>query len=355
MFSKKMITLLVLMIVMVAGAAMAGEDFEYKVYGKLHSSINMMNDSDNSQLSMSSNTSRFGIKGEKELNDNFTFIWQFENTLNMVNGTGTLTNRNTFLGLKGDWGMFLYGRHDTPFKTLGRKVTNFFDTVGDFRNMTMGWDRRVTDVAVYGTPDFDGFTALLAYRMDQNAMGADDAATGFSGMASYAKDALYVGVAFEALTGGNYMDDWDNDVNTPDTAGETASGFRGGVKYTTDDFVVTGLFQALSNINGVKDLKATTFGGEFLYNFDPKFAAKAGFYMTDPDTDTDDNEYNQLAIGLDHNYCKTVQFYLQYCMVMNGDAATQGVGNFNGFGDTIANAPAGESPSGISFGMVKKW
>ena len=351
MFTKKMIALLVLATILVSGAAMAGDD-GFKIYGKLHTSIDYMNDSDNSQIMMANNTSRFGFKGAKELEENLTFIWQFESAINLAQkGANTLVTRNSYLGLNGNWGTFLYGIHDTPFKTIGRKATFFFDELGDFRQTTMGWDRRLQDVVVYASPDMSGFGVVLGYMLDQGTVGADEAETAFSGSAAYKKDALYVGVAYEMLSKGNSMDDTDP-ANI--VYGEAQPGIRATATYDFGTFALAGLFQTLSDVNGVADMSAQTFGLEAKFDFSEKYAAKGAYYMADPNTDADDDDYALLALGVDRQLGQKTYMYVQYAMTMNGDASMAGVGG-PGHGSTIGASAAGESPMGISWGMATKF
>ena len=54
-----LITLMVLLIVLAAGTALAG-DMTYKVYGKLHTSLNYVNDGDQTGFTMTSTT--FGLE-----------------------------------------------------------------------------------------------------------------------------------------------------------------------------------------------------------------------------------------------------------------------------------------------------
>ena len=347
MFTKKMIALLVLAAILVSGAAIAGDE-NFKVYGKLHTSLDFMSDSDESQIMMANNTSRFGLKGSKELTEELTFIWQFESSLNLAQkGGDTLATRNSFLGLTGNWGTFLYGIHDTPFKTVGRKGTFFYDELGDHRQMTMGWDRRLQDVVVYASPDMSGFGVVLGYMLDQAEIGAMEAATAFSGSAAYKKDGLYVGVAYEMLSKGNA-------ALTDTTYGEAQAGIRATVKYDFGTFAVAGLFQALSDVMGVADLSAQTFGLEGKFDFNDKYAAKAAFYMTDPNTDAENDDYSLLALGVDRQLGQKTYMYLQYAMVMNGDAAMHGLGG-PGHGSHVDASAVGESPTGISWGMVAKF
>lgn len=357
MFNKKMITILVLLAVMATGAAFAG-DAPYKIYGKLHLSVDMLSNGDNSQMYLVSNTSRFGVKGAQELNENFTAIWQFESKLDMAKkGDETLANRNTFVGLKGTWGTALFGIHDTPFKTLGRKTTFFFDELGDNRQVLMNSDQRLQQVAVYATPDFSGFTAALAYQFDQgNKLTYPDpdnyeASTAFSGNAIYNKDAFLFGAAYEMWAKG-YAD--DPLLDTTDSRGA----FRFAGKYTGEKFAIAALYQNISNVDFTKDVKASSFGGEGMFAFSPKYAAKVAYYMTDPNTDVDNDDYSLMSIGIDHTFSKTMVFYAQYATVMNGDAAMQGLGG-GAHGSYVAPVAGDDgmakNPTGFSVGMWKKF
>ncbi len=351
MFTKKMIALLVLATILVSGAALADDGF--KVYGKLHTSLDYMNDSDNSQIMMANNTSRFGLKGSKELEDNLTLIWQFESSLNLAQkGANTLATRNSFLGLTGDWGTFLYGIHDTPFKTVGRKGTFFYDELGDHRQVTMDWDRRLQDVVVYASPDMSGFGVVLGYMLDQGFLGADEGLTAFSGSAAYNKDGLYVGVAYEMLsTGFSAITDTAGVVTG---YGEVQSGIRASVKYDFGEFALAGLFQTLSNVGGADGASAQTFGLEAKFDFNEDYAVKGAFYMADPNTDADNDDYSLIALGVERQLGKKTYMYTQFAMTMNGDASAHGVGG-PGHGASIGASALGESPMGVSWGLVTKF
>ena len=364
MFNKKMILMLVVLSALVAGMATAG-DATWKTYGKLHTSLNMVNDSEDSQLRLTSNTSRFGLKGSYELNDNFTAIWQFEQSLNIAqNGDRTndrdrleLANRNSFIGVTGEWGTFLAGVHDHPFKVLGRKTTFFKDSIGDNRATMMGWDRRMGDVVGYVSPNFDGFTFFGAYLMDQGVLGADEAMTAFSANAMYNKDGILIGAAIENLSKGFAPMGTGEEM----TYGESQMGMRVAGKYTAEKFAVAAIFQSLSDVGGYANVSATTMGAEVMFKMNPKFAFKGGMWMANPYTDAEDDaeteidesdvNYTLLSIGIDHTFCKNVSYYVQYAMMMNGNYSMQGIGS-NGWGTSIGASAAGESPYGLSVGSV---
>ncbi len=370
MSHSKLTPVLVLMIALIAGTAIAGGDFT--VYGKLHLSTDLMNNSEDSQIRLSSNTSRFGLKGASEMNEDWTMFWKFENAINMAQKTGYtgIANRNTYIGVKHEYGSILFGIHDTPFKTVGRKSTFFFDSLGDHRTVTMGMDKRLEDIVMFTTKNYEGMQFSFMYQFDQNAIGALEAANTISASGMYKKDGIFVGAAIETYTVGNYgmAGDWDNDATTADTWGvgsvdstytldyvpEAPLAFRAGLGYNADAFAVRGFFQSLSNKGGVKDLSALTMGGEFKYLVNDDYSGKAAFYMADPNTDMDDDEYNLLAFGLDRHFGKSQYLYLQYAMVMNGDAAGAPLGG-GWHGNSIAPSAVGEAPFGISAGIVKVW
>lgn len=74
---------------------------------------------------MTSNSSNFGVKGTEDLGGLKT-VWQLEMALNPAQGTGTLTGRNSMLGLSGDWGTVSYGKWDTPFKLASTFIEPFY-------------------------------------------------------------------------------------------------------------------------------------------------------------------------------------------------------------------------------------
>ena len=221
--------------------------------------------------------------------------------------------------------------------------------------------------AVPNRPYLDptGFDSLTRLNADWEKI-RDEAKTIFSGSLNYKKDNFYVGAAYETLSKGFAMADG------PDGSlyGNSSKGLRLGAKYEFSKVGLTALYQNLADYNQssfavdeetgdvttANDLQATTYGGEIRFKFAAKFAAKAGYYFTDPDTDTDDDEYQMFAIGVDHKYAKDLWFYLQYATVLNGDTTNASLGSKdNGHGKIVVPAAPGKNPSGISLGIAKKF
>ncbi len=390
MFKKLLTTMLVLAVVATAGTAMAG-DVEWKFYGKVHSSINMMNNGENSQLGLSSNTSRFGFKGWAPMTDDMSFVWQFERGLNIADGgAGEMSVRNSYIGFKGEkFGEVRMGRHDTPHKTLGRKTTFFFDTVGDNRTVTFGTDTRESDILAWVSPDWSGFNLFLAYGFDRDGtkLNPDAAAdaefyseTIFSGMATYAKDEFFFGASWIMFS--EAWADWYIDEDGARVFGDAPMVLRFAGKYSAEKFAVAASYL---NIGGQMwdgadfvDMTANTIGGEVLFHANEKYDVKFGYYMANPYTDAEDIEgtdldesevsFNLMTIGVDRKFGKNLQMYVQYAMLSNGDNSDAVLGGMsndglsagtNGFGNRISGwideDGLAQNPSGLSWGMAYKW
>ncbi len=352
---KKMLTaMLVLMVVLAAGTALAG-DTHYKFYGKLHTSIDVLNDGNENTIALNSNTSRFGFKGEHEVKSNLTAIWQFESYVNAAQkGATTIATRNTFVGVKGSWGTFFAGIHDTPMKKLGRKVTFFHDQIGDFRSMGMGFDKRVQDVVFYVLPANDsGIGGMFAYMLDQNDWAAaEEPKTLASGMLTYKTESVLIGASYESHSKGTFTTD-------PADLDMSENAFRAGARYSADKFGVAGIFQTVSNVGGVDGVSGQMIGVEGLFKAAPDWHIKGAWYSTDMDTNMDNNSATQFAIGVDHPVSKKVLFYAQYAAVSNDNGAAMGLGH-NGWGGTVhpsmdATTGMANNPSGFSLGSAIKF
>ena len=369
MFKKLLTTTLVLAVLIAAGSAFAG-DMDWKFYGKLHSSINMLSNGENSQIGLTSNTSRFGFKGSSAMNDEYSLIWQFESEINIAQRVGTsLATRNTFIGIANDkLGRVQMGIHDTPFKTLGRKATFFNDEIGDHRQMTFGMDSRDGDLLMWVSPDWTGFNMFLAYQFDQEdnklnpyvgTAATFDPLTFFSGMATYAKEEFMFGAALEMASKGYAATEGT-------TYGDNPMAMRFVGKYMGDQFGVTGLFQTIkqqySDLDkAFVDLKSQTLGFEALYMANEQWNIKGAYYMADPDTDFDNDDYGLMAFGVERVFTKNVMWYLQYAALSYGDAAGNWSlgGPSNGFGSSVAGFENDdftyENPTGFSLGATVTW
>lgn len=165
--NKKLLAAAVAAAVVAAPAAFA----ESTVYGKFHVSIDN-NDIDDTKdnYEVNSRSSRLGFKGSEDLGGGLKATYQLELSVDVTDGSGvTGTNRNTYIGLAGDFGEFRVGRHDTPAKTafygsgndvLGDSILDL--NPGSLNPIGVFTERRVNNAIAYISPNFSGFQVAAA-------------------------------------------------------------------------------------------------------------------------------------------------------------------------------------------------
>jgi len=117
------------------------------------------------QWELNSNASRLGIKGEFALeNTGLTAIYLAEFETNADDGgSNPFSQRNIYIGVKGNFGQVIGGKFDTPLKVTEGKVDQFNDLRADI-DVLVGGQNRVNNIVQYSTPKLaDLFNVNLAY------------------------------------------------------------------------------------------------------------------------------------------------------------------------------------------------
>ena len=139
-----------------------------KVYCKLNISVNndssdtTSNTDNSSDIDLISNASRLGFKGQVDMKNGLTGIYQIEYQVDITNDntkSKTFDQRNSFVGLKGNFGTFKLGTHDTPLKLAQLKADLFNDLKGDIKNTTDG-ENRIGSFFGYDSPVFGGGVSI---------------------------------------------------------------------------------------------------------------------------------------------------------------------------------------------------
>lgn len=190
---------------------------------------------------VSSNSSRFGIRGNEYLGRGQVAIFQIESAIQADTGGGNLGGRETFVGLQGDWGTLKLGRFLTPYDDMlpifgnaPTLTTSILSTAavwaqGPLSKVQGGFDARLGNSIRYETPPLDGFSSELQYSTRDasgNADGADNGdhvselrhANVVSVGAFYSKGPLDLGVAYERNDNVRF-------ANTTDSALSIAGGY----------------------------------------------------------------------------------------------------------------------------------
>lgn len=336
---KKTLIALAVAGVVAAPAAFAATS-NVDIYGKMHMSVSLFDDQTTgiSDTQISSNASRIGLKGSEDLGGGLAAIWQVESGINLDEQNGTMSNRNSFVGLKGNFGTALLGNHDTPLKMVGRSVDLFGDTMADSRNvMGGGSDTRAKNVAAYVSPSFNGLSVIAAYSTDLDTpatitAGDLDNHSVYNLSATYTNGPLFAGLAFGDGDG--------HEALGLDKHWRLAAGF------TMGNLKFVGQYDSLDDATplvGTGDYTAWMLGASYSMG---AIVLKANYMDGDNDLSTA-TDPKQWTIGADYNLSKRTTAYALYA---NGENVTLGSGA--GSTDRIASGVASGDVSAFSVGLI---
>jgi len=129
---------------------------------------------------VSSNSSRFGIRGTESLGGGLNVIFQMESSVNGDAGGGTIAGRETFIGLQGGWGTVKIGNFLAPyddihpiFGNVPTLTTSILSTASVWANSPSskaqgGFDARLGNSIRYDSPNIAGFTGSIQAASIEN-------------------------------------------------------------------------------------------------------------------------------------------------------------------------------------------
>jgi len=195
------------------------------LYGNLNMDVELVNGAQNdgsnpSLVRVSSNSSRFGLRGHEYLGHGQVAIFQLESSVLADTGGSALASRETWVGLQGDWGTMKLGNFLTPYDDIhtifgnsATLTTSILSTAaiwaqGALSKIEGGFDARLGNSIRYETPPLEGFSAALQFATRDTSgdpNGGDNGdrlserrhANVISGGAFYNKGPLDLGVAYE--------------------------------------------------------------------------------------------------------------------------------------------------------------
>lgn len=181
---------------------------------------------------VANNYSRFGVRGEEDLGDGLSAVYQYEFGVDVTEGANFYDNRPKLVGLKGSFGKLTVGTQYTPYyevigvndifnsrMTFGSAVwlggsNNGFFAAGSGQLGESGTLKRLPSSVYYSTPDFGGFSASAMLVMGSSMTLANgktigtDAKDGYSDgidawtvALKYSNGPLFVGATYIALNG----------------------------------------------------------------------------------------------------------------------------------------------------------
>lgn len=321
--NKKILAVAVVAAMSASTAVMA----DATVYGKAHISVDNFDRENAAQVSgwdMTSRGSKLGVKGSEDLGDGLKAIYKMEFHIAMVDGDGDINNgdtgaikmRNSYIGLKGDFGTFVVGRHDTPYKMSTGKLEQFGDRPGDYNDIGFS-DVRADNAIAYISPSMSGLTLAGAIVPAGGAtvdgtgnVNADDLSEAFSAAAMYSNGPFYAALAYETLS-----DDVTGTNNV--AAADDNQKWRAGVGYSMDAFKVGFLYESQNPAGTASDADLWVLNGSYTFGNN---TLKAQYQAKDFDT-AGTADPSQWTIGLDHKMSKRTMAYAQYSDYDDDDAA----------------------------------
>lgn len=195
------------------------------LYGSLNLNLELVSgaQSDRSNPAIarvSSNSSRFGLRGHEYLGHGQVAIFQLESSVLGDSGGSALASRETWVGLQGDWGTVKLGNFLAPYDDIhtifGNSptlTTSILSTAalwaqGALSKTEGGFDARLGNSIRYETPPLQGFSAALQFAARDTSGDPNGGENGdrlselrhanvMSGGAFYNKGPLDLGIAYE--------------------------------------------------------------------------------------------------------------------------------------------------------------
>ena len=289
--------LLLTLAILVTPYSLASGPIDGKVYGKANLSVVNQDFGSYDEWTLNSNASRLGLKGKTEISDGLEIVYQAEYEICIDSGDckgQTFKQRNTFVGIKGGFGMVSVGKHDSPTKLAAGKVDLFNDLEGDIKNAFEG-ENRLSNIIAYTSPTMNGFTTTLAMipgegaDVDQDGQDDTGLSDGLSYSVNYTKDSIYLAIA------------GDQDVDKQDL-------LRFVAQYQIDALKLGVMYQQNEDNLGTKDES-----GYFVsaaYKLDNNITLKAQYGTIEDDVDGDKEQ--TLSLGADYKLAKNTKVFAFY-------------------------------------------
>ncbi len=278
------------------------------LYGKANLTYSQVTeqtaDSETSLMEVASNASRLGVKGSESLPQGFEVIYQAEYEIAFDDGdtldnrdksdtkpARTLSQRDIFIGLKGNFGTLMAGHFDTPLKKSQNKIDLFNDLYGDYKFLSLS-ENRVSNSFQYQSPSLAGFvfSADLVNAEYNRESTPKKRALGHSTSASYEKNGLWLALAHDKHV------KTENSETTRLVAQYSLSNWQFGL--LTEQYEIETLDKRSSE---------TAVLGSVQYSLQ-----NWAFKLQYGDSDIPKPGSETLSIGFDHNLSKTTKWFAFY-------------------------------------------
>ena len=352
MIMKNIITVITTCSAMsIASAAMAVEvagDLLH-VYGKVHLSIDnsdtdgLNDDTYQDGISVSSNSSRLGFKGQYE-----QVIYQIEQEVRFDDSSkGNFADRNSYLGLTDRWGNLSVGIYDTPFKSLGSEWGIFADTIGDRRAILgAGYqsgnqlNERAKNMIMYQYDDQQSLKIQAMYAVDP-----EDDGTNAGTVDNNKNDMLSAGLwwSISDITLSIAYEDWNGHSYILD-----GKAYRLAAVWTLSDHRIGAIYEDIDP-GAVNEFSRAAYGVNWRWQFSTDWDLRLQYLSADNAENTTNTGGSNVSAGANYRLNKKTNLYLAYTATSN-DANAKFSAVDGGHGDEVKTVNGG-SPNSLSAGM----
>jgi predicted porin len=326
--------------------ALAQVPAEIQIYGRVNVSgerIETDNSNDpavpnQSNYELIDNSSRIGIRGNKELIRGLKAIFQIESRVNLAEGGDVLSSRDSFAGLQGAFGTLRAGR------TIGPVYYATYDYISMHNHDTgtssdallhptvVGFEGFMNNTLWYTSPKLGPITIDAAFSLLHETRAAGQSQPRHLGLvASYDTGPLHAAVSYA------------NTENHAAIAPGDATAWTIGGAYNFKFMVLGALWEMAETDSGGVSVDSDYWRIAAMFPFG-QHELHVNYGLVDADGDAGAKQW---TLGYNYNITKTTKVYAFYTMVDNDNA-----GNFimGGSTSTIASA-TGAQYSSIAVGF----
>lgn len=204
------ISLVAFSAVVVAQADEVKDSLGPKFYGKFHVTMDLQKNDNTidptkdepSHWALNSRSSRVGVQQDIPLNEDITAFYKLEVGVEVDDGDKSgqsFSQRDVYLGIKGDYGQLQAGRFSTPLRKTEGKIEAFNSLRGDI-DAVLGAQSRVSNIVQYSSPKFADTVINLAFMPGENevdSVGVNQTrlANAYSAAVVYGAGNLYAALA----------------------------------------------------------------------------------------------------------------------------------------------------------------
>lgn len=269
--------------------------------------------------------SKIGFKGQEDFGNGMKAIWQLEQKASIAGTDSKWGNRQSFIGLKGDFGTVRAGNLNTVLKDSGDNVNAWESSSNTEDVLGLGTIGRVEsrEISVrYDSPVFAGFSGSVQYVPRDNANDKDKYTHKQSSRESYHAGLKYENAGFFGQYAGSFAKYADLNDDAKRVAVGTVSAYavkdyqvhRVVAGYDANDLYVSvaGQYEAAkNNMVGTLEIgkkhEQTQVAATAAYRFGnvtPRVSYAHGFKAKVNGEKDASYQYDQVIVGADYDFSK---------------------------------------------------